>query len=229
MYKILLADDEPDIVEILKYNLEKENFKVLVAYDGEEAIRKVAELPDMIILDIMMPKMDGFQVCSEIRRSSAYSKIPILFLTAKSNEADEIKGLQLGANDFIQKPVSTQKLLARVKSNFYSSGISKDNGSEKDIISIGNITIDKTKYVVVIDSEEINFPRKEFETLYFLANHPNKVHNRNEILHEVWGENVFVVDRTVDVHIRKIRKKLDSYAEIIETIKGVGYRLNFER
>ena len=229
MYKILLADDEPDIVEILKYNLEKENYEVLVAYDGEEAIQKVAELPDMIILDIMMPKMDGFQVCSEIRSSSAYSNIPVLFLTAKSNEADEIKGLHLGANDFIQKPVSPQKLLARVKSNFYSRGIYKGSETTKDIISIGNITIDKSKYVIMIDSVEVNFPRKEFETLYFLANHPNKVFGREEILHEVWGENVFVVDRTVDVHIRKIRIKLGDYSDIIETIKGVGYRLNFER
>lgn len=228
MFKILLADDEPDIVEILKYNLEKENYEVLVAYDGEEAIQKVAELPNMIILDIMMPKKDGFQVCSEIRRSSSYSKIPILFLTAKSNEADEIKGLQLGANDFIQKPVSPQKLLARIKSNFYSNEVFKDRNTESNIISIGNIKIDKSKYVVIIDSTEINFPRKEFETLYFFANNPNNVYNREEILKEVWGENVFVVDRTVDVHIRKIRKKLGSYSDIIETIKGVGYRLNFE-
>ena len=115
MFKILLADDEPDIVEILKYNLEKENYEVLVAYDGEEAIQKVAELPNMIILDIMMPKKDGFQVCSEIRRSSSYSKIPILFLTAKSNEADEIKGLQLGANDFIQKPISPGLFVQKVR------------------------------------------------------------------------------------------------------------------
>ncbi len=228
MYKILLADDEPDIVEILKYNLEKENYEVLVAYDGEEAIEKVAELPNMIILDIMMPKMDGFQVCQAIRSSSTYANIPILFLTAKSNEADEIKGLQLGANDFIQKPVSPQKLLARVKSNFNSNTLFNNSETENEITTIGSIVIDKSKYVIIIDSTEMNFPRKEFETLNFLAHHPNKVFNREEILREVWGENIFVVDRTVDVHIRKIRKKLGSYSEIIETIKGVGYRLNFE-
>jgi two-component system, OmpR family, alkaline phosphatase synthesis response regulator PhoP len=227
MYKILLADDEPDIVEIIKYNLEKENYEVLVAYDGEEALQKVSQLPNMIILDIMMPKMDGFRVCEEIRNSSTYSNIPIIFLTAKSSESDEIKGLQLGANDFIQKPVSPQKLLARVRSNINSAGLNTNANDERNIISLGKIVIDKSKYVVVIDSNEMNFPRKEFETLSFLADHPNKVFNRDEILREIWGDNVFVVDRTVDVHIRKIRQKLGSYSNMIETVKGVGYRLTF--
>lgn len=220
--KILLVDNEHDIVEFLQYNLEQEGFDVVPAYDGEEALDKLSENPDLIILDIMMPRLDGFEVFKRIRAREEFNSTPIIFLTAKSGEVDEIKGLELGASDYIQKPISPKKLIARVKSN-----LRKNAGGEKSEpvkIKIGPIEIDRENYTVHIDHEEKFLPRKEFEILYFLANNPGRVYSRDALLKEVWGPDVYVVDRTVDVHIRKIREKLDSYSDMIETIKGVGYK-----
>lgn len=222
MNKILLVDDEKDIVEFLKYNLEKENYEVVVGYNGEEALEKLSEKPDLIILDIMMPILDGFETCQRIREKKEFESTPIIFLTAKSGETDEIKGLELGASDYIQKPISPKKLIARVKSNLRKFESAK---SEPAKIKYGPIEIDKEKYEIFIEGEKKLFPRKEFEVLYFLANHPGKVFGRELLLKEVWGSDVYVVDRTVDVHVRKIREKLGDYADMIETIKGVGYRL----
>lgn len=221
--KILLVDDEPDIVEFLKYNLEMNGYDVVVGYDGIQALNNLSQNPDLIILDIMMPHLDGFEVYAKIRENGNFKNTPIIFLTAKSGETVEIKGLELGASDFIQKPVSPKKLLARVKSNLRKT---KPDFAEKETskLEIGPITIDKEEYRVLIDNKKIIFPRKEFELLYFLANNPGRVFNRDDLLREVWGEGVFVVDRTVDVHIRKIREKLEKYADLIETIKGVGYK-----
>jgi two-component system alkaline phosphatase synthesis response regulator PhoP len=222
--KVLLVDDEKDIVEFLQYNLKQEGFDVIYGYDGYEALEKLAENPDLIILDIMMPKMNGYEVCKKIRARKEFEHTPVIFLTAKSGEMDEILGLELGANDYIQKPLSPKKLIARVKANLRNvenkfpekSGISK--------IEIGPLSIDKITYSVLIDGEEKILPRKEFEILFFLANNPGRVFSRELILKEVWGADVFVVDRTIDVHIRKIREKLGKYEDLIETIKGVGYR-----
>jgi two-component system alkaline phosphatase synthesis response regulator PhoP len=222
--KILLVDDEKDIVEMLQYNLEQEGFEVITAYDGLEALTKVNERPDLIVLDIMMPKLDGFEVFRKIRAKNEYHLIPILFLTAKSNETDEIMGLDLGADDYIQKPISPKLLVARIKNNLRKLEPEQNGKSLPDYINIGPVKIDRLKYVVNLDGEEKIFPRKEFELLYFLANNPNRVFGREVLLREIWGADVFVVDRTVDVHIRKIREKLDKYADIIETIKGVGYK-----
>jgi two-component system alkaline phosphatase synthesis response regulator PhoP len=220
--KILLVDDEKDIVEFLEYNLNQEGFEVVSAYDGIEALRKLSEKPDLIILDIMMPKMDGYEVCKRIRENRAYADTPIIFLTAKGAETDEIKGLELGASDFIKKPISPKKLIARVNSNLRKSSREEKNQPLK--IEIGPLMIDRDKYVVLVDGEETVFPRKEFELLYFLANNPGKVFSRDALLRTVWGTDVYVVDRTVDVHVRKIREKLDKYSDLIETLKGVGYR-----
>lgn len=220
--KILLVDDEKDIVEFLEYNLIQEGFEVITAYDGIGALRKLNDKPDLIILDIMMPNIDGYEVCKRIRENKAYSEIPVIFLTAKGAEADEIKGLELGASDFIKKPISPKKLIARVNSNLRKS--SKEEKSLPTIIKIGPLEIDREQYTVYIDKIETVFPRKEFELLYFLANNPGKVFNRDSLLKTVWGIDVYVVDRTVDVHIRKIREKLDNFSDLIETIKGVGYR-----
>jgi two-component system alkaline phosphatase synthesis response regulator PhoP len=220
--KILLVDDEKDIVEFLEYNLNQEGFDVITAYDGREALQKVAEKPDLIILDIMMPNIDGYEVCRQIRENREYAEIPVIFLTAKGAEADEIKGLELGASDFIKKPISPKKLVARVNSN-----LRKNIKEEKDhpvIIEAGPIHINRERYIIKLDGSEVIFPRKEFELLYFLANNPGKVFSRDALLKMVWGVDVYVVDRTVDVHIRKIREKLDKYSDLIETIKGVGYR-----
>jgi len=223
MKKILLADDEHDIVEFLQYNLKQEGFNVITAYDGAEALKKISENPDLIILDIMMPRMDGYEVCKRIRATNGYEHTPIIFLTAKSGEVDEIKGLELGASDYIQKPISPRKLIARVKANLRSAEREEGKAGPAKI-KAGPLTIDRDKYEVSINGEKRILPRKEFEVLYYLANNPGRVFSRETILKDVWGQDVYVVDRTVDVHIRKIREKLDTYADLIETIKGVGYR-----
>jgi two-component system alkaline phosphatase synthesis response regulator PhoP len=225
MKKILLVDDEKDIVEFLKYNLEQEDYEVVVGYDGEEALEKLNETPDLIILDIMMPKLDGFEACKRIREKKDFEHTPIIFLTAKAGEANEIKGLELGASDYIQKPISPKKLIARVKSNLRKAESFINYKSQPVKVKYGPIEIDKEKYEVYIDGEKKIFPRKEFEVLYFLTNNPGRVFGREILLKEIWGADVYVVDRTVDVHVRKIREKLENHADLIETIKGVGYRL----
>lgn len=219
--RILLVDDEPDIIEFLKYNLVRENFEVLSASNGLEAVKKISENPDLIILDIMMPELDGFETLKRIRAVKNFENIPVIFLTAKSGEINEILGLELGAADYIQKPISPKKLIARVKSNLRKKINSSKNLHE---ISIGPILINKEKYIVEIDGKKKIFPRKEFEILYYLASNPGKVFSREVLLKDVWGSGVYVVDRTVDVHIRKIREKLENHPNLIETIKGVGYR-----
>jgi len=218
--KILLADDEKDIIEFLKYNLEIEGFEVITAYDGDEVMSKIIENPDLILLDIMMPKIDGFEVCRRIRKLPGFEKTPVIFLTARSGELDEIQGLEIGANDYIKKPISPKKLIARVKANLRNM----EPASEPAIINIGPLVIDKDNYTVFVGKDERIFPRKEFELLYYLANHPGKVFSRDVLLKDIWGTGVYVVDRTIDVHIRKIREKLDGHSDLIETIKGVGYR-----
>jgi len=223
MSKILLVDDEPDIVEFLKYNLEQNGYDVIVGHDGLEALKKLSENPDLIILDIMMPHLDGYEVYHKIRENKNFKDVPIIFLTAKSGEIDEIKGLELGASDFIQKPISPKKLIARVKLNLRKDKIDL-TGSNITKLETGPLIIDRDKYIVSIDNVETVFPRKEFTLLFFLANHPGRVYSRDELLKEVWGDDVFVVDRTVDVHIRKIREKLGKHAHLIDTIKGVGYK-----
>lgn len=221
--KILLVDDEKDIVEFLEYNLRQEGFEVVTAFDGKEAIEKLKEKPDLIILDVLMPKMDGFETCEKIRSNKEFKNIPVIFLTAKSTESDEIKGLNLGADDFIKKPISPKKLIARVKSNLRKSQ-KLPIGTESKEIKIGPLIIDREKYTVTIDGNQVTFPRKEFEILSFLAANPGKVFHRDKILADVWGTDIFVVERTVDVHVRKIREKLGKHSNLIETIKGVGYR-----
>ncbi len=220
--KILLVDDEQDIVEFLEYNLVQEGFTVVAAYDGTEAIEKLAEKPDLIILDVLMPKMDGYEACKKIRSMDEFKKTPILFLTAKSSEIDEIKGLNLGADDYVQKPISPKKLVARVKSNLRKLGSSKSSISDK--IQIGPLKIDREQYTVLLNGNLLVLPKKEFEILYYLASNPGKVFAREKILSDIWGSDVFVVERTIDVHVRKIREKLGEASDMIETIKGVGYR-----
>lgn len=222
MKKILLADDEKDILEFLKYNLEKEGFAVITAGDGEEAISRLAENPDLAILDIMMPKLNGYEVCEMIRKNKKTALLPVIFLTAKSSEQDEIKGLELGANDFIKKPISPLKLIARVKSNLRKAAPEAD---ENRVLTIGSIVIDRSTYKIFLNEEETFFPRKEFELLSYLCENPGKILTRASILLNVWGSDIYVVDRTIDVHIRKIREKLGAQSEMIETIKGVGYRM----
>lgn len=224
--KILVVDDEKDIVDILKYNLERENeFDVLTAYNGKDALEIADSMPDLILLDIMMPEVNGFEVCKQLKSNSTTSKIPVIFLTAKENEIDEIIGLEIGADDYISKPISPRKVLARIKSVIRRS----NNEYEKPVrldenVKFKNVEIDSSSHSVRIDEKEIFFPKKEFQLLHFLISNRGKVYSREILLNQIWGENIYVVDRTVDVHVAKVREKLGEYSDYIETIKGLGYR-----
>ena len=215
---ILIADDEPDILEIINYNLLTEGYNVITAKNGNEAV-DMAKLhkPDLIILDVMMPGKTGFEVCKILRSLPVFENSIILFLTALNDDSTQIKGLETGGDDYITKPISPKVLLSRVNAHFRR--IIKETGS---VLQIGDLSIDREKYIVTLKDEEIILARKEFELLALLASKPSKVFLRNEILHKVWGTDVIVGDRTIDVHIRKIRQKLGD--DCITTVKGVGYK-----
>lgn len=219
--QILIADDEPDILEIVSYNLGKEGYEVYTAKDGNEAIERAKQLhPDLIILDVMMPKKTGVEVCQILRSQPMFQDTLIIFLTAMSDEASQIKGLETGADDYVNKPISPKVLISRVNALFRR--LNKDeNGSGKSIV-IGNITIDPVKFLVTINDKEVILAKKEFELIYLLASRPGRVFLRNEILSQIWGNDVIVGDRTIDVHIRKVRQKLG--IDCITTVKGVGYK-----
>lgn len=225
MTKILLVDDEPDIVEFLKYNLEREHFNVIESYSGEEALKLLNEKPDLILLDIMMPGLSGFEVCKKIKEQVHFRDIPVIFLTALSQENDEIRGLEVGASDFIKKPISPPKLIARVKANLRNSKkILKSKYDEKSKLTFENLIIDTESFKVFVNNKEKFFPKKEFLLLHLLASQPGKVFTREEILKKIWGDDIMVIDRTIDVHIRKIREKLGNYSNCVITIKGIGYK-----
>lgn len=216
--KVLIADDEPDILEILKYNLQNEGYQVYTAKDGDEAITKAKfALPDLIVLDIMMPKKNGVEVCELLRKQPAFKNTLILFLTALSDEGTQIRGLETGADDYINKPISPKVFVSKVNSLFRR--VNKDEGK---VITINGLTIDPEKFIIQYKGENISLAKKEFELLYLLATKPGRVFLRNEILSQVWGADVIVGDRTIDVHIRKIRQKLG--VDCITTVKGVGYK-----
>ncbi len=221
---ILLADDEKDILDFLKYNLEKEGFDVLTAKNGNEVIAQIKKNPSLIILDVMMPAMDGFEVVRTLKQNPATANIPVIFLTAKTSEIDEVVGLELGADDYIIKPVSIPKFIARVKSTLRKKKNIAEN-ENVDIIVHGAIEVHRSQFKIYVNKKEIFFPKKEFELLFYLLSNIGKVITREVLLSQIWGSEVYVIDRTVDVHIRKIREKLDKYADYIETIKGVGYRM----
>lgn len=218
--KILIADDEPDILEIIQFNLQTEGYEVATAKNGDEAFEKAKKfLPDLVMLDIMMPGKNGIEVCNLLRKLPAFKDTLIIFLTAMSDENTEIKGLESGADDYLTKPISPKVLISKVNALFRRLNTSKqDNG----IVKIGDLKIDREKYNVSFKEEDIVLARKEFELLSLLASKPGKVFLRNEILNQIWGTEVIVGDRTIDVHIRKIRQKLD--LDCITTVKGVGYK-----
>jgi two-component system, OmpR family, alkaline phosphatase synthesis response regulator PhoP len=217
--QILIADDEPDILEIIRYNLEKEGYEVHTAKDGHEAIEKAKQLyPDLIILDIMMPRKNGVEVCQILRTQPSFQDTLIIFLTAMSDESSQIKGLETGADDYISKPISPKVLVSRVNALFRRV-TNKEAGKT---LQIGNIAIDPVKFIVTIDGNEVILAKKEFELIYLLASKPGRVFLRNEILTQVWGNEVIVGDRTIDVHVRKVRQKLG--IDCITTVKGVGYK-----
>ncbi len=216
---ILVADDEQDILEIIKYNLEKEGYKVHTASNGQQAIEVAKQVkPNLIILDIMMPYKTGIEVCNILRSQSDFNDTLIIFLTALNDELSHIKGLDSGADDYVSKPVSPKVLVSRV--NALLRRLQKDGDNKT--VSVGNISIDPEKFIVRIANEEVILAKKEFELLYLLASKPGRVFLRNEILNLVWGTDVIVGDRTIDVHIRKIRQKLG--VDCVTTVKGVGYK-----
>lgn len=223
---VLVVDDERDIVDMLKYNLEKEGYKVLTARDGRKALEQAKQLPELILLDVMMPEMDGWEVCKQLKRDVKTAAIPVLFLTAKGTEFDEVLGLELGADDYIVKPVAVRTLLARVKTALRRKNNTLAGSTPAaEILKIDKLEINVPNYTAAIGNKEVTLTRKEFETLVYLARNRGRVMTREVLLNVVWGEDVRVVDRTVDVHISKIREKLGPYGDYIETVKGVGYRI----
>lgn len=219
--KILVADDEPDILEIIEYNLKKEGYEVFTAKDGDDALQKARALrPDLIILDIMMPRKNGVEVCEILRMQPDFRDVLILFLTALSDENSQIRGLETGADDFVSKPISPKVLVSRVNALFRR--VNKE--PEGKLIKLDGIEIDPQKFEVRVEGKEVILAKKEFELLQLLASRPGRVFLRNEILNQVWGNDVIVGDRTIDVHIRKVRQKLG--VDCIRTVKGVGYKFD---
>ena len=216
---VLIVDDEKDLRKIIRYNLEQEGIASIEAYDGNQAIDLLSKNPSLIILDIMMPGKDGYEVCKIIRDNG--STVPIVFLTAMDREFDELKGLEVGGDDYIRKPFSPKILVARINSIFRRVEQINQKGS---FLQYDGLEADTKNYVVKVDGDELHLPRKEFELLAFFMNEPDIVFKRDALLASIWEDDVYVVDRTIDVHINRIRSKLGPYRDWIETIKGVGYR-----
>ena len=218
--KILVVDDDPDIIEILTYNLSNEGYNVKSAVNGVEALKKAKKfIPDIILLDVMMPEMDGIEACSNLREIESLSKSMIIFLSARGEDFTQIAAFDAGADDYINKPVKPKILLKKISS--ISRRILSENNNTSNII-VGSLVIDRESYSVTLEKDEIALPRKEFELLYLLASKPGKVLTRDEIMFKVWGTQVVVGDRTIDVHVRKLREKIGE--KYIKTIKGVGYK-----
>ena len=221
-YKILVVDDDPDIVELLQYNLAKEGYDVTHAENGKEAIATALKhKPDIVLMDVMMPVLDGIAACRQMREMPDFRDTHIIFLTARAEEFSEVAAFEAGADDFITKPIKPRALLSRLAAFVRREAQTPD---QNQIIQIGNLKIDRTSFSVYKGNDKITLPKKEFELLAFLATTPDKVFNRDELLNNIWGTDVFVIARTVDVHIRKVREKIGE--EHIKTIKGVGYKFN---
>jgi two-component system, OmpR family, alkaline phosphatase synthesis response regulator PhoP len=220
--KVLVVDDEEPILELLKYNLEKQGYDVKTASDGYMAVEVAKKFhPDLVLLDIMMPKMDGVEACRQIKAMPELANTFIVFLTARAEEYSEVAAFDVGADDYILKPIKPRALMSRISALFRRDSQKKTSNSQ---IKIGNLLIDRTSYTIKVDGKEINLPKKEFELLFFLAQNPNKVYTRDELLQNIWGSDVYVLARTVDVHIRKVREKIGE--DYITTVKGVGYKFN---
>lgn len=217
--KVLVVDDDSDILELLKYNLVKEGYDVKTAEDGKKAVQMAKVfLPELILLDIMMPNQDGVETCRQLREIPEMANSHITFLTARAEEYSEVAAFDAGADDYITKPIKPRALMSRISALFRREKKSKSLPK----VMAGGLTIDKTSYTVSMDGEQFTLPKKEFELLYFLAQSPNKVFSRDDLLQNIWGTDVYVLARTVDVHIRKVREKIgDGY---ITTVKGVGYK-----
>lgn len=222
MHKVLVVDDEESIVELLKYNLEKSGYEVRTALDGIEAVEVAKKfIPDLVLLDIMMPKMDGVETCRILRNTPELQKTFIIFLTARAEEYSEVAAFDVGADDYITKPIKPRALMSRINALFRRD---TQKTTQVSTITINDLVIDRSSYTIKLGGREINLPKKEFELLYFLALNPNKVFSREDLLQNIWGTDVYVLARTVDVHIRKVREKIGD--EYITTVKGVGYKFS---
>ncbi len=223
--KIVVIEDEPDILEVLSYNLKREGYEVFNASDGLRGLALVKrEVPDLVLLDLMLPGMDGVEICSTIKKDAQTSSTLIIMVTAKGEESDIVLGLGVGADDYISKPFSPKELVARVKA-VLRRGVLVDKEAVKDKIILGDLTIDIIKHKVTINQLEVKLTATEFRLLHFFASNPGRVFSREQLLNRALGDDVVIVDRNIDVHIRGIRKKLDIDPPIIETIRGVGYRM----
>lgn len=219
-YKILIVDDEIDIIELLSYNLKKENFTVVAAMNGKEAIQIASKMkPDIILMDVMMPEMDGIEACRQIKALPQLKHTPLIFLTARGEEFSELAGFEAGADDYIIKPIKPRVLISRLKAILRRN---QSDSATPGRMEFADLKIDRETFTVTYLGKALQFPKKEFELLSLLASKPGKVFTREQILESIWGDDVLVVDRTIDVHIRKIREKLDD--NFIQTIKGVGYK-----
>lgn len=221
-YKVLVVDDESDILELLQYNLKKEGFEVKTSTDGRKGV-EIAKIfiPDIILLDIMMPHQDGVETCRQLREMPELQDAFIIFLTARAEEYSEVAAFDVGADDYITKPIKPRALMSRINALFRRGSKKKEDNNQ---VKIGNLHIDRTSYTVAVGETQVILPRKEFELLYFLAQNPNKVFSRDDLLQNIWGSDVYVLARTVDVHIRKVREKIgEGY---ITTVKGVGYKFD---
>ena len=224
MDKILVADDDLNICELLRLYLEKEGFEVVMAHDGEEAVAKFeSEKPSLILLDIMMPKLDGWQVCRQIRQKS---DCPIIMLTAKGETFDKVLGLELGADDYVVKPFDTKEIVARIKAVLRRSGPAGNAAGEVQEVSYDKLTVNMTRYELKVDGKVVDAPPKELELLFHLASNPNRVFTRDQLLDEVWGFEYYGDSRTVDVHIKRLREKLEGVSDqwSLKTVWGVGYK-----
>lgn len=224
-YRILLVDDEKDILEFLSYNLRSEGFKIFTASNGRDAVKITAEIhPHLVLMDVMMPEMDGIAACEEIRNNKDLAQTMVAFLTARGEDYSQIAGFEAGGDDYITKPIKPKVLVSRIKALLKRGKnmvVDADRGSEKRIIS-GDLVIDKERYLVIRKGKDISLPRKEFQLLSLLISKPERVFTRDEIYDRVWGANIVVGDRTIDVHIRKLREKIGE--KHIETVKGIGYK-----
>jgi two-component system, OmpR family, alkaline phosphatase synthesis response regulator PhoP len=220
--KVLVVDDEESILELLKYNLEKQGYDVRVASDGFTGVEIAKKFhPELVLLDIMMPKMDGVETCRQIRAIPEMTNSFIVFLTARSEEYSEVAAFDVGADDYITKPIKPRALMSRISALFRRDSKKKSTSAQ---LTLGNLVIDRTSYTIKVKGREISLPKKEFELLFFLAGNPNKVFSRDDLLQNIWGSDVYVLARTVDVHIRKVREKIGE--DYITTVKGVGYKFN---
>ena len=223
--KILLVDDEPDIIEIIKFNLEKKGYKIYTASDGVEAI-KISEkiVPHLIIMDVMMPNMDGIEACEQLRKDNKFSDTIIMFLSARGEDFSYVAAFEAGADDYVTKPIKPKVLVSKVKALLRRF---KEDHKKDNILDFGDLIIDRDEYKIIRQEEEIFLPRKEFELIYLLASKINKVCKREEIMENIWGSGVVVGDRTIDVHVRKLREKIGN--NYLKTVKGIGYKFTLPK